>query len=333
MIGMTTIKNKRTLKSKTVLVLLVMTGMMGCEPSRSTESPNATKAFYLGHSLSDGVPELVWGLSKSNDAISFDYGYQRINGSPLRHQYNLMREIRYPASLDETDRAMLKTFDSVTVDHYAKLFPFFDEVRGLPSGGYTHLVMTESVPRYKGDGWGNIEDTYRLTDSLYQFAIRQNPDIKPYLYEVWHCIKSGTPTGCYYDKDSSPFRQRLTDDLPMWEEVVNRFNQKNPRTPMKLIPVGQAIGNLSDAIDRREVPGINSIGELFTDDIHVNDTLRYLSACVHYATLLERSPVGLTNKPSKLSGEPFITLPEELAQLIQKIAWETVQSYQNKKED
>lgn len=309
---------------RTTFLTVTILSLIACE---APKSPEKIRAFYLGHSLSDGVPELIHGLSEKDAATDFEYGYQRINGSPLRHQFNQMQEVSHPAYMDETDHKMLEVFDSVTVDPGANLLPFFDEARGLPAGGYTHLVMTESVPRYKAEGWGNIEDTYRYTDSLYQFAVRWNPDIKPYLYEVWHCINSGTPTGCEHDKDSKPFRERLTDDLPMWQEVVTRFNQKNPRQKMQLIPVGQALGNLSDAIDRKEVPGIASIKDFFTDDIHVNDTLRYFSACVHYATIFDRSPVGLTNEPNRLSGVPFVTLSEDLAKKLQTVAWETVENY------
>ncbi len=304
--------------------LLLLSGLLACaQPS----PPTAVKAFYLGHSLSDGIPEMIWGLAKNEPSVRFEFGYQRINGSPLRHQWNQLLTVSHKDYLDEVDKEMLKVFDPVAPEPCVYRYSFFDDSLGLPAGGYTHLVLTESVPRYPAPGWGNIEDTYRYVDSFYTYASRYNPGIKPYLYEVWHCINSGTPTGCSYDKDSGPFRQRLTDDLPMWEEVVDRFNRKNPHQQMKLIPVGQAIGNLHDAIERKEVPGIDSLRQLFTDDIHVNDTLRYLSACVHYATLFERSPVGLTGELNRIWGEPYLRLNKEMALVLQRIAWETVQRY------
>lgn len=308
--------------------LFLLLVAMACSPSVQ-EKP--IKAFYLGHSLSDGVSEMVWGLANSDDEAMFDYGYQRINGTPLRHQWNqyLLRENEY--YLDDIDREMMKVFDSAVVDRATHLYHFFDDHDGLLSGTYTHLVMTESVPRYYGEGWGSIEDTYRYVDSFYNYARQFNPDVKPYLYEVWHCINSGTPTGCPDDKDTSPFRKRLEDDLLMWESVVDRFNSNNPQQPLQLIPVGQGLGRLSDAIDRGEVPGVKSVNEWFTDDIHVNDTLRYFSACIHYAMLFDRSPIGLTGELRHLDGQPFVGLTTGVASKLQKIAWETVQAYRKSK--
>jgi len=287
------------------------------------------KAFYLGHSLSDGIPELLWGLTREDATGNFDYGYQRINGTPLRNQWNQMRRKNHMDYLDHTDKEMLKTFDSTIIDEGAHLYRFFDQEKGLPSGEYTHLVMTESVPRYIAEGWGNIEDTYRYVDSFYTYARQFNRAIKPYLYEVWHCINSGTPEGCDHEKATIPFRERLTSDLAMWESVVNKFNSKHPLQKMQLIPVGQALGHLYDAIERKELPGIQSMRDLFTDAIHVNDTLRYFNACVHYAVLFERSPVGLTNAPKRLTGEPFVTINKEMATRLQTIAWESVQRYRS----
>lgn len=289
------------------------------------------EAFYLGHSLSDKLPEMVWGLAKKSANTTFGYGYQRINGTPLRNQWNQLLKDTHPEYLDYTDSVMLKTFDSTIVDAGAHLYRFFDKQNGLASGRYTHLVMTESVPRYYGEGWGNIEDTYRYTDSFYNYAKKFNPDIKPYLYEVWHCINSGTPKGCDHEKNNHLFRERLDVDLPMWESVVDKFNSTNPRQKMKLIPVGQALAHLYDAIERREVPGIQSMRSLFTDDIHVNDTLRYFNTCVHYAVLFERSPVGLSNELFHLNGYPFIKLNKAMAEKLQRIAWQAVKKYQSKK--
>lgn len=295
-----------------------------------SEKKEEIKAFYLGHSLSDGVPEMVWGLAKGTKQTALNYGYQRINGTPLRHQWNQFLLATNERYMDHTDREMTKVFDPAVTNRDAQLYHFFDEHDGLPSGEYTHLVMTESVPRYYGEGWGNIEDTYRYVDSFYNHARQFNPGVKPYLYEVWHCINSGTPTGCAHDRDASPFRERLKDDLPMWESVIERFNAKGPEQPLKLIPVGQGLGKLSDAIDRGEVPGVQSIRELFTDDIHVNDTARYFAACVHYATLFDRNPIGLTNELHHLDGKPFVKLPGEMATKLQQVAWETLAEYRTR---
>ncbi len=275
----------------------------------SNAQTTTIKSFYVGHSLTDYIAEMVLRLSEDDSETSFDFAYQQILGSPLRWQWQALERQDYVNFPD------------------GKIFAFYDEENGLPAGDFTHLVLTESVPRHFNE-WGIVE-TYYYLDSFYNYAIADNPDIKPYLYEVWHCIESGTPTGCDYDVDTNPFRQRLTDDLPMWESAVDTFNTRNnPVHPMKLIPAGQAVGLFYDKIYNGEIPGITSIEDVFDDNIHGNDTLRYLVACVHYATLFERSPVGLTNELYNWWGGAFGPISASLAAQLQEIAWETVCNYE-----
>lgn len=267
------------------------------------------KSFYVGHSLTDYIGEMIRGLSNDDPETTFEFAYQQILGSPLRWQWEAL------------ERQDFVNFPD------ADIYAFYDADNGLPAGDFTHLVLTESVPRHNNE-YG-IGETYNYLDSFYLYAIQDNPAIRPYLYEVWHCIESGTPTGCDYDVDSNPFRQRLTDDLPMWESAVDTFNARNnPAFPMKLIPAGQALGLFYDKIHNGEIPGITNIEQVFDDNIHGNDTVRYLVTCVHYATLFERSPVGLTNELFVWWGGAFGPISQSLAAQLQEIAWETVCNYE-----
>ncbi len=270
---------------------------------------NSINGFYVGHSLTDYIGEMVRGLASSDSEVDFNFSYQQILGSPLRWQWQAIHRQDYTNSPD------------------GSIYSFYDPVNGLPSGNYSHLILTESVPRHNNE-WG-IEETYNYLDSFYLYAIQYNTQIKPYLYEVWHCINSGTPTGCSYDIDANPFRQRLTDDLSMWESAIDTFNlRNNPIHPIKLIPAGQAIGLFYDKIYNGEIQGISSINEVFEDDIHGNDTIRYLVACVHFATLFEKSPVGLTNELNNWWGGAFGPFSPSLAEQLQEIAWQTVCNYE-----
>ena len=92
----------------------------------------------------------------------------------------------------------------------------------------------------------------------------------------------------------------------MWEKAVDYLNDKyNPNPPMTLIPSGQALATLYDSIQSGAFPGATTIDQFFDDRIHGNDTVRYLVACVNYAAVTGRSPVGLTNEPKKLVGRIF----------------------------
>lgn len=265
------------------------------------------KAFYVGHSLSDQIPDMVKSLAADHYSADFDWVYQSIPGAPLRWQW------------DRKD-----AMDYYPIDpHY---YGFYDTDYGLPAGNYDILVLTESVPRYVDI----IAETYQYADSFYRYAMQYNPDLRVYLYEDWHCVLSGTPTGCDYDVDSNPWRQRLADDLPMWESVVDTLNARfQPAIPVCMIPAGQGLAMLYDSIQAGVVPDLDSIQDIFSDNIHLTDVGKYFIACIHFATLYETSPVGLTNQLHYWWGGEFDPPSAALALKFQEIAWEAVLTYPN----
>ena len=156
-----------------------------------------TKAFYVGHSLSDQIPDMVKSLANDHPSLNFDWVYQSIPGAPLRWQWER------------------KDADDYTPNppHY---YGFYDENGGLPVGNFDVMVLTEAVPRY-GE---LIEETYEYADSFFVYSNFYNPNIKVYLYEDWHCILSGTPTECDYDVDSNPWKQRIEDVICLCGKVL-----------------------------------------------------------------------------------------------------------------
>ena len=285
--------------SFTVFVLLFISGLF---TYLQAQTP---KTFYIGHSLSDQIPDMVQSLSNDHNDVDFSWVYQSIPGAPLRWQW---------------DRKDANDYTPIPPNYYA----FYDQTYGLPAGDFDVLVLTEAVPRYSPI----INETYAYADSLYQYANSFNQDIQVYLYEDWHCLLSGTPTQCDDDVDSNPWRQRLDDDLPMWESVVDTLNARfNPINPVCLIPGGQGLAALYDSIQLGVIPGITVMEDLFSDDIHLNDIGKYFIACIHFAMIHKTSPVGLTNQLQVWWGGDFTAPSPELALKFQEIAWETVVSY------
>ncbi len=265
------------------------------------------KAFYVGHSLSDQIPDMVKSLAMDHLSTEFDWVYQSIPGAPLRWQWDRKDANDYTPN----------------PPHY---YGFYDENGGLPLGDFDVVVLTEAVPRY-GD---LIEETYEYADSFFVFALLYQPNVKVYLYEDWHCILSGTPTGCDYDIDSNPWRERLDDDLPMWESVVDTLNHRySPANPVCLIPAAQGLAQVYDSVAMGTMPGLNSIEDLFSDNIHLNDVGKYFVACVHFATIFETSPVGLTNQLQVWWGGDFEAPSEDLALKFQEIAWKVATEYEH----
>ena len=197
----------------------------------------------------------------------------------------------------------------------------------LPRGDYEILVLTEAVPLDNHLRWS---DTNGYAKRFYDLAADANPNARVHLYESWHDIRSGAGVDIEYDDgDGVPWRTRIDQDLPKWESVVDHVNaERAPGQPeMLLVPAGQAMARMHDEIARGAVPGLGSIAELFSDDIHPNDLGFYFVAMVHYAALYGRSPAGLKRALRSRHGTPYAAPSAALAAAMQRIAWETVCAY------
>lgn len=87
------------------------------------------KAYYVGHSLTDYIPEMVQSLSDNHNEVNFSWIFQSIPGAPLRWQWDRK------AAMDFTN-------------YPPHIAAFYNESYGLPTGDFDALILTESVPRY-----------------------------------------------------------------------------------------------------------------------------------------------------------------------------------------
>jgi sulfatase modifying factor 1 len=119
---------------------------------------------------------------------------------------------------------------------------------------------------------------------------------------------------------------------PTLEDTAEVYSQCGAELGVKVAPVGLAFERAA-----REQPGLN----LFvSDSAHANLRGLYLTVCVLYATLFERSPVGLAYRMDDvptwsleyalwgLDRQKDWQLSADDAAFLQRIAWETVQDYQ-----
>jgi hypothetical protein len=195
----------------------------------------------------------------------------------------------------------------------------------LPTGHWNTLVLTEAVPLDNHLTWS---DTFLYAGNFHALALTANAQTQTYIYETWHCIHSGTPTGCDWDDhDDIAWRQRLTLDLPKWRSIADHLNANFVGPPVRLVPAGQALALLHDRIAAGQVPGYTHVFQLFVDSIHLNSAGNYFIALVMYATLYERSPEGLTYEITNPFGTPYVLPPPATAAAMQRVAWEAVSTY------
>lgn len=221
----------------------------------SLDSPS----FWIGHSLMSDIPDMVSALAGG----SMKFRHQDIPGAPLRWQWE---EATRKSNFEPQFQGRYHT-------HLSKEFKV--------------LVMVDSVPR--GDE-ASINESIDFAGRFLTYARRQNPSVRAFYYEPWHDLKSGTPQRSQYDT-SSPSREmtwrpRIKEDRTKWDRVVVEVNKKNPgQVPLKLVPVATGLGMVFDAIHAGRVPGLKSINDLFSDEIHLNPLGKYFSACIHYRAI------------------------------------------------
>lgn len=230
--------------------------------------------LYVGHSLIAGL------VNEMSEHTTGWVKEQNIPGSPLIYNWDHAYDLP-----DENNARLI-----------------------LSQGDTDILILTEAIPLASHVQWN---DSSGYAKRFYDLAIQSNPDTKVYLYETWHDLRSGTGVDVPYDDgDAVPWRTRIDQSLPMWEDIVADVNATRPAgaPEMQLIPVGQAMGKLYDAIAAGQIPGVDDIRDFFIDDIHYNEAGREFVAMVQYATI---------------HGEA----PDFGPEVLQDIAWDAVSDY------
>ncbi|TVR50449.1 MAG: hypothetical protein EA425_09995 [Puniceicoccaceae bacterium] len=242
------------------------------------------RAFFIGHSLMSDIPSMTRGLAMADGETEFSFRHQDIPGAPLRWQWQ------------EKERE--STFEPRFGGRYHL---------HLPQETYTHLIVTDSVPR----GGEQLEaETVDYLGRFLAFAREHNPEVRVYYYETWHHLTSGTPDNSEYDTASPRrhlrWRQRLDADRAMWEDIVRRVNEAHPGAhPVRIIPGGQVLAAVHDAIEAGDIPEWSSINNIFGDEIHTNHYGKFIVALCHYAVLTGRSPVGLSGEIRDVWGNSY----------------------------
>jgi len=251
-----------------------------------------TNILYVGHSLvGPDLPPLVDATLRAMNQPGTVQA-QVINGAPLSFNWE-------------------NSADGEGVDARAT----------LARGQTDVLILTEAVPLAGHLEWSN---TAKAIADFAGLAVSTNPDARVYLYETWHSLQSGTTNPPQGDPGGTiPWRDRITADLILWEDVALRGSTA---TPVQLIPAGQAMGLLSDAINAGDIPGLTSMQDVYSDDIHLGQKGLYFLAMVHAAAITGKSPEGVPAKLTRTWASRDAVISDDMALALQRIAWTAVQA-------
>ena len=253
----------------------------------------------VGHSLfgNTGPDMLEAALAATSDSV--EVRAQITNGAPLKYNWDRSR-------------------DAEGIDARAV----------LPHGTTTDLILTEAIPLANHLKWS---ETGVYAQAFAGLALSGRADARVFVQETWHSLKSGTGEEIEYDeKAATPWRVRLQEDLGDWESIVALLRAGVPDgdARVQLIPAGQALARLDDAIAAGEVPELAAISDVFDDDIHLNATGHYFVSMVQYAVLTQSNPEGLPHRVKDRYGKAFDGPDAALASALQRVAREAVEAYQ-----
>lgn len=266
-------------------------------PVAAPEGP--LKVFHLGHSLvGRDMPAILAQLAPRGHDHASQLGW----GTPLRAHW-------------EPDVA-INGFDTEN-DH-----PKFQEARAALEGGeFDALVLTEMV---------ELKDALRYHDSAayladwVALAHAARPGMRVYLYETWH--NTDDPAGWLARIDA--------DYDALWLDRLLLPAVAQTGVPVHVIPAGQVLAAFVRAVEAQG--GVGNIAnrdalmartpEGAVDTIHLSDLGAYLVALTHFATLYQRSPVGLPLALMRADGTAADAPDAEAGALMQRIVHDVVRN-------
>jgi hypothetical protein len=265
------------------------------EEARGSRRPPVSSAsvLFIGHSLiGPHMPAMLAGVAESL-GVEHAYASQVRDGASLQVNW---KEGGLPEGVDAR--------------------------RELEKGTWDVVVMTEAV---------SLDDMIRWMEPVeyggrfHALAMASNPRARTFMYETWH-DRDVVRSRFFGLLRRGDWRAYLDDDLGKWERIVAGINARHEGRPMRIVPGGQAMARLTDALRAGQGPSGLSEADLFADAIHLSPLGSYFIALVHFATIYRRSPEGATHVPEDGEGRA-VRIDPHVAAFMQRTAWEVVREY------
>ncbi|WFU79163.1 hypothetical protein QA645_32220 [Bradyrhizobium sp. CIAT3101] len=266
---------------------------------------NHVRAFYSGHSLTEGIPEIAAQIAGSLGS-QLDFETQVLSYSLLRQRTKgeVASASDWPGYRSGQNR------EGAGLDVAEEL----RQPRRLAPGDiYDVLVVTE---RHDLPAIARKERTAFYLIEMAKHLMAGNPDAEVFLYQSWLPVNLEAPRR-WIDYERAV--------LPMWECIASRSNLELPplgnMPRVRILPGGSALAELAAALWEGSVPGVASVspaervGLLFSDNVHMSEFGRYFVALVNYAVLFGGCPEGaaISEGISPVTGRHLQTLAGQFA--------------------
>jgi len=270
-----------------LLVLFVLASRLFAE---NPSSPTSERVFVCAHSFMIFTARLLPPMTQAAGVPFASAGQQMLGGSRVIQHWNLPDEKNLAKAALRDGRVDVLTLSphfmipDEGIDNFTKL--------GLEKNPKLRVLVQASWPANDG-----------VLDRPFKNAERNAETV-----ENLHQMRAG-------------HRERWLNGL---EAQVRALNQSVGHEAVFIVPVSDAVFALREHIATGTAPGLSLQTDLFKDDLgHPQAALAELVTYCHFATIYQRSPVGLP-VPADLKNLPRA---DELNHLLEQLAWDAVSSY------
>jgi hypothetical protein len=275
--------------------LVVIAALVACAAAPTARAAQTLRTYFVGNSLTNQMDPASIGSLAASRGNTLVFGKHIDFGQALEQMWS------NPAGADETV-APYGAFPNALVNHQ------WDAVSLQP------FMRPIEEP---------IGDRIALRNFI-SLARTRSPGAKFFLYSGWPFKYAGQPLN-YEPRWLQPYSGVWDDSIrtrDFYAKLVGAVRQDFPSLARSivLVPTGEVMFELERRMRDGLVPGYDDVGQLYSDELHLNETGRYLCALTFYATMFKQDPRGLPYDPG------LITDPSVAAQL-QDAVWQVVRSH------
>lgn len=278
-------------------------GRSGAPSEPSLMEIERARVLLSGHSLTDNpIADYIEAIAASRGR-DYDWEQQIIIGSPLR--YRTRGESSSDPNFSGYSMGKNRSGDNKNL-----LQELASPTTIGANENYDTLIVTERHDIMAVILW---EDTVPLLRHYHDRMREHESNARTLFYQCWPDIDSSDPQA-WIDYQS--------EETAAWECAASKVNLSLQRdgAPQNVgvAPVAVALAKFVERVLDGSVPGVDSLSDVFTDDVHVTSIGAFVAAAAAYSATFQASPVG---------AEPPSGISPEAANVALEVAWDVVSKY------
>lgn len=266
------------------------------------------RVFHIGNSVTNTIQYRNLVEMAAGDGREYVWGRHMIPGAPLSYIWT------HPTSGFETDYGFYREALREHQWDVLTLQPFDRQIES-------------------SDGQGDLT----MAKNFINLALQKSPDLQVYIYQRWP-RRSGKPGDYSLDYEAQWLRQynpgkwdKSMETRDYFARLTEALRDAYPQSdkPVLMVPVGDVMFELAHRIEDGDVPGLDSIEDLYYDGIHLNNIGSLVTATTFYATMYNRDPRGIDHTAYNVIDDSYDrVVSTRTAAAIQDAVWDVVKGHQ-----